>query len=127
MNLLLDRSFFFFSGKLPLVCLFGSSVKKISVGSIAEIRGAAINKYPELKNAIFKLQYRDEEVNRFVDVDEDDTELPPGSEIRIEMMDEVLVNETVVDESETQFDGVIGASATLDIVFDSSGSGEFNL
>ena len=46
---------------------------------------------------------------------------------RIEMMGEVLAKETVVDESETQFDGIIGASDICDIVFDSSGSGKFHL
>ena len=93
---------------MALVCLFGSSVRKLCVGSVSEMRQTVIKKFPHLATQKFKLRYKDNELGRFVDVEEDGDELPPaGSEIRVEILEKVLVPETEVDLSQTQFDGII--------------------
>ena len=78
------------------------------------MREEVIKKYPQLANKMFKLQYKDKDLNRFIDVEEDDLP-PPGSEINIEILGKVLARETVVDESETQFNGIVEDS---DIIFE---------
>ena len=57
----------------------------------------------------FNVQYFDKDVNTYLDFDDDD-ELPPGSQLKVEVLNKVLVQETCVDSEMTQFDGIVFSS-----------------
>ena len=91
------------------------------MGNNAELQEAVLEKYPDLQGHPFKIQYFDKDFDMFIDIDD---ELPPGSQLRVELLHDVLVKETEDCDgtgSETQFDGMIfetpGSSGPGDKLF----------